>query len=167
MTPAEYHEQQLEKLHRLWDAGNWPALFQTVRYCGASDIPLPEWASLAVLNMIQDRFHDGSGGGADGAHGSLKGRLKMDYAHYLRWKALSWAMALNLVSELPAGRGRKPAGAVTKSHLLKEAADQLRGQGLARAGDGRQIEESYRLVDASRCSGEKRFAFDDLYFPLG
>lgn len=166
MTADEYHAEQLEKLRSLWDAGVYPALFQAVYYCGAVSIALPEWASLAVLNMVQDRYHDGSAGGADGAHGSLKGRLKMDYAHYLRWNALRWTMVLNCASKLPDQPGRKKPGEATKKDLLQEAAQRLKGQGPARAGDGRQIEESYRLVEASRQAGEKRFAFDDLYFPL-
>lgn len=179
MTADEYHAEQLEKLRVLWDAGIYPALFQAVRYCGAVSIALPEWASLAVLNMIQDRYHDGSVGGANGAHGSLKGRVKMNYAHYLRWNALRWTMVLNCVSKLPDKRGRKKADldkkeSPTKKSLLAEAAKRLEGQRPARAADtrqtdagvGRQIEESYRLVEASRQAGEKRFAFDDLYFPL-
>ena len=90
----------------------------------------------------------------------------MDYAHYLRWDALRWALVFNFQTEIPSGRGRKCDGAVTKRALLSEAAERLKGRKLARAGDGRQIEESYRLVEASRAAGEKRFAFDDLYFPL-
>lgn len=166
MKIEDYHDKQLAKLRDLWKAGMHPALFQAVYYCAGSKIPLPEWASLAVLNMIQDRYHDGSAGGSDGAWGSPKGRMKMDYAHYLRWNALGWTMLFNFVSELPEARGRRKSGSITKRRLLDETAERLKGQKLARAGDGRQIEESFRLVETSRRAGEKRFAFDDLYFPL-
>ena len=166
MMPQEYHAKQLTKMRELWDAGVYPALFQAVYYCASCEIALPEWASLAVLNMIQDRYHDGSVGGSDGAWGSAKGRLKMDYAHYLRWDALRWAMVFNFATELPTGRGRKAPGVVTKRELLAAAVKIMEGRKLARVGDGRQIEESYHLVEASRKAGEKRFAFDQLYFSL-
>lgn len=166
MKARDYHASQLAKMQPLWEAGMWPALFDAVRYCAAAEIPLPEWVALAVLNLIQDRFHDGSAGGVEGAYGDVKGRLRMDYAHYLRWQALDFIMMMNGVDHLPAGRGRKPAGAISKRKLIEEATAFLNGRRTARVGDGRQIEESYLLVDKSRKLGEKRFAFDDLYFPL-
>jgi hypothetical protein len=166
MKVEDFHAQQLEKNRLTWEAGVYPALFQTVDYCARMHLPLPEWASVELLNILLERFHDDSVAGSNGAYGGLKGRLRMDYCHYLRWNALRWTMALNFVAALPERRGRKKAGVVSKRELLAEAAKRLEGNPMARAGDGRQIEESYRLVEASRQAGEKRFAFDDLYFPL-
>jgi hypothetical protein len=167
MKSGDFHNAQLEKLEALWaDAGSWLALFQAVRYCGEAEIPLPEWAAIAVLNIIQDRFHDRSEAGTDGAHGSLWGRLRMDYAHYARWNAVRWAMAFNSVTELPDNRGRPKKDTVTKKAILHEALTRLNDARSSRAkGSLQQIEESYRLVEASRQGGEKRFAFEELYFP--
>jgi hypothetical protein len=169
VTEEEYHEQELSVLKELFDASMWPGLFDAVRYCHTFKMPLPEWASLAVLKLIQDRhYQDGVAGG----YGKASGKLRMDYAHYLRHNAVKAALlseGLNRdnphpLPEVPEGRRGRPAkGKRTKKAVLEAAAKLLEGNPLARYRKHEQLEESYRMVEASLAAGEARFRFDRLY----
>ena len=85
MKAEELYARELEKYHAMWDAGMWPALAEAVHYCHTVQIPLPEWLGLAVLNIIQDHYEIAPSVEGKGAYTIPKGRLTMDYAHFLRW----------------------------------------------------------------------------------
>lgn len=162
MTAQDMHERDLAELKiQFCDAGWWPALFGAVKYCQTVSIPLPEWAALAVLNLIQDRhFEDGKAGG----YGSARGKFNMDYAHRLRWEAVDLALRLNGMQTLPlhSRRGRpKPEGtSPSKTAILAQAKEHLSKKPLGRPRSLEQIEESYRMVEKSLNAGEARFRFD-------
>jgi hypothetical protein len=162
-STAEFHKKVLGKLEKLWDANMLPALFQSVRFCQEAEIVLPEWAARDVLQMIQDEFHDMAPRRKQGRTGSIKNLFQMNYAHYLRWNAYSWAMALSLAD--PKKRGAPKKGTVPRDRILKEARSYLKGR-LARNCSDEEIAKSYRTVEKSRKAGELTFAFDDLYYPL-
>jgi hypothetical protein len=154
-TAQEYHERKLAEFKERWDAGHWNALHDAVRFCQTLDLLLPRWVARAVLNIIQNHYHDGARG-RDGAHGSIKGRVTMDYAHYRRWCALRRVLQVHGLKELPTRRGRPREGALTAKSLLDEASNAL---GVERA-QPREIADSFRLVEKSRAVGEARFKFE-------
>lgn len=160
LNAAEYHRQELDVFRRLFEeAKMWRALFNAVEYCHAVEMPLPEWAAIAVLNLIQDRhFADGEAGG----YGSAAGKNSMDYAHFLRRNAVRGALRQHDLEDLPdRGRGRPSAqSGITKAAVLREAMDLLKGNRLARATSAAQMEESFRLVEESLKRKEMRFRFD-------
>jgi hypothetical protein len=126
-----------------------------------AEIPLPEWAALEVLNLIREH-HFAGGGGQPGAYNGTKGKFNMDYAHWLRWKAVAEALRQNRLTELPQGRrGRRrkddPPG---RTAILEQAAGRIadanRWPGSVTS---RQLGASYELVKASRQAGERRFDF--------
>lgn len=159
------YDDDLDELKAIWDENRWwPALGNVVQYCHTVEIPLPEWAALEVFNLIREH-HFAGGAGQPGAYNGTKGKFNMDYAHWLRWKAVTVALGQNRLSDLPEGkRGRRrkddPPG---RSAILNQAADALKGNPLARHRDHRQIGASYELVRVSRLSGERRFDFGRLW----
>lgn len=164
MTAQELYDKELAELREIWEAGHLIGLFDAVRYCATVNLPLPEWANLGVLNIIQHHHH--AGVGDEGAHGSPKGRFAMDYAHYLRWRAVRSVLLMNGLTALPTGRGRPPAGAPTAKELLQQALRFLENQKEARLGhEPREIQKSFRLVENSREAGEARFKFENLFTP--
>jgi hypothetical protein len=141
------------------DAGWWPALFDAVEYCQKVSIPLPEWAAVAVLNLIQERhFEDGKAGG----YGSAHGKFSMDYAHYLRWQAVGHALQTKGLVDLPAQQrpGRPKVTAYGKKAILEQAKEWLRDKPFGRGQSREQIEESFHIVTKSIKAGEARFRFD-------
>ncbi len=159
-TAAEFYAAEIDRFRLIYEAGHLIGLFDAVKYCASVDMPLPQWTALAVLNVIQE--HHQMLGGRGGQH-SAKGRLGADVAHFKRWNALRLVLRLHGLTELPKGRGRRVAGALTGPMLLAEAKLLLENRPEARIGnDAREIARSYRLVEASRNAGEGRFLLDEL-----
>jgi hypothetical protein len=159
LTAEEFYEEELTKLRALWDAKNPIALFDAVRYCQAVDLPLPEWAALAVLNTIRDHFEVAKG--HSGGSGGVKERLAMDYAHHARWNALKTVLTIHGLKELPKGRGRPTPGKLTAEPLLTAAKGLLKGK--AKHGGTKQIKQSFDIVEKSLAAGEARFNLHHLF----
>src|SRR6266513_2477953 len=134
------------------------ALWDAVGYCRAADLPLPDWATVAVQNIIRDHFELAKGN--RGRTGGIKGRLKADYAHYNRWNAVKTVLNIHDLSELPDRRGRPVPGKLTADPLLREAKTFLKGS--AKHGGLEQIRKSFRIVENSLAAGEARFNFHHL-----
>jgi hypothetical protein len=164
LAAQELYDRELDNFRRLFDTAGgtrWLALFNAIKYCHTVQIVLPEWTIKAIMQLIQDRHfadHDTSMGGG---YSSTSGRLNMDYAHFLRWRAVKLKLQMEGMNDLPSRRkGRPKPGDITKVAVLKQAAIALRGNRLARAQSEREIETSYRVVQASLSKGEARFMFD-------
>lgn len=159
VTSPKYREAQrreLAHLHGMWDAGDWTALPEAILACKVYEVPLPEWVSKAAYEAVL-KLYLGPTHGKEGAYGSTRGRLRMDYAHFLRWSALNKVLESHELTELPANRGRPRKEAMTRSALLDEALKVLEGHN--RSSSTKQIAESFDLVGKSLSSGETRFQF--------
>ena len=106
MTPEEFYEQELGARKKAWDSGSYPALFEAVACCGMWQIPLPEWAVDPVLNAIKYVYDNKPVDGVGGGYTSHRGRTGIDYAHYLRWRAVKNQLEARRLTELPSSRGR-------------------------------------------------------------
>ena len=167
MNVEELYRRELEDLQALWEAGMWPALAVAINYCHAVQIPHPEWLDLAMQNILQDHYHFAARA-RKGAHSTPKGRLTMDYAQYLRWRAVRAVLREHGLTELPNQRGRPLPGTITRAMLLKEAEARLRewgklGLAKPRVGDfAKGLARSFKEVGQSRAKGELRFKFEDV-----
>ncbi|TIN38826.1 MAG: hypothetical protein E5Y10_24915 [Mesorhizobium sp.] len=168
MSHQEFYDGYLNGWKKHWEeTGLLPVLFSAVGMCGEWKIPLPEWASLAVLNLIIDNFNTKSMPGAKGAHARLKSRMVKDYAHYLRWSAVRSCLFLAGLNELPepAKPGRpsikSKSDEPTRDFLLSEAMRILSKNKYAQSVTQDAVEESYIIVRDSRAASEHRFRFED------
>lgn len=170
MSPDEYYRQELEQYRKLWEGGLFPALFEAVQSCAMWQIPLPEWASLGALNCIRSAYENGfigDGESRGGRHTSRRGRLNMDYRHYVRWAAVKGQLKLRGLDVLPQKRGPPTDVSMTRRAVLHDARQVLCSdasrRSLARPGDkDDSLAQSFELVEASRRNGEMRFMFDKL-----
>jgi hypothetical protein len=160
-TVEEFYEEELAKFRALWDAKNPIGLFEAVRCCQTGGLPLPDWAAVAVLNVIVQHHHLAKGNAGRG--GGVAESLSMDLAHYQRWSALGRVLRIYGLKELPKGRGRPAPGKLTAKGLLTEAEGFLAGKA-HKAASQREIGRSFNLVQKSRAAGEARFKFEDLLF---
>ncbi|WP_192178806.1 hypothetical protein [Mesorhizobium amorphae] len=168
MNHQEFFDGRLNNWKKHWEeTGLLPVLFSAVGMCGEWKIPLPEWASLAVLNLIIDNFNTTSKPGVKGSLARLKSRMVKDYAHYLRWSAVRSCLFLAGLDELPepAKKGRpsiKSRGdGPTRDSLLSEAMQLLSKNKYAQEVTQDAVEKSYIIVRDSRAAGEHRFRFED------
>ncbi|PZV36167.1 hypothetical protein [Mesorhizobium kowhaii] len=167
MNHQEFYDGYLNRWKKHWEeTGLLPVLFSAVGMCAEWKIPLPEWASLAVLNLIIDNFNTKSMPGVKGPHARLKSRMVKDYAHYLRWSAVRSCLFLAGLDELPepAKKGRPPKSkdnGPTRDGLLSEAMQLLSKNKYAQSVTQDAVEESYTTVSGSRAAGEDRFRFED------
>jgi hypothetical protein len=159
-TPEEYFKQELGAREKEWNAGYLPALFETVRLCQIWSLPLPEWAALATLNVIIERYN-ARGRGKKGPSSSPKGKYTGDLKHFWRWNALSFAFRSRGITARRIGRPRKDEPGISAAR--EEARLQLAGT-IAQCASS-QIQKSYDLVERSRASGDGQFSFTDAGSP--
>jgi hypothetical protein len=80
-TPKEYFEREFAARKKQWNESEYlPALFEVVQLASLARIALPEWAAVAVLNLIRDRW-DAPAPGKRGRSKSPKGQNRLRYKH--------------------------------------------------------------------------------------
>jgi hypothetical protein len=161
MTQQQLFREELAKFGELWDAKNPNpiVLFEAVRCCHAGGLPLPDWAAVAVLNVIVKNHHLAKGKAGRG--GGVKETLEMNLAHYQRWGAVNLVLKIYGLKELPKARGRPASGKLTAKELLTEAQGFLAGKA-KKAASQKEMGRSFNLVQKSRAAGEPRFKFENL-----
>ena len=150
MKPAEYIAAELDKLHEEWRARHLPALFEAVHFCQLQNLALPEWAALAVLNVIIEKYNRARRKGG-------KGTFETDYHHHRRWIVLSTQFNEHGVDY--AKKHGRMKGESKIAAARKAAVNALRGT--RSQCTVRQLQKSYDLVEAAKRSGkDARFRFD-------
>jgi hypothetical protein len=169
MTPQEFYDERLAAWKKAWDGGIYPAIFETIGYCNIWKIPLPEWAVDPMLHAIRYAYDNEPVAADGGGYSSRRGRTSMDFAHFLRWRAVKNQLFAHGLKELPSSPGRpsKAHPRPTKDAILKAAASVLQLNDVRKETSRvdrelEALEESYREVEASREAGEGRFLFDEL-----
>jgi hypothetical protein len=156
MKPAEYYERELLERKQRLEAGHLPALYEAVEACALWRIALPEWTSIAVLNLISAHYFHAPAKGGRGKP-NPKSRYTRDYIDWLRWlKFESACRQLRFDPSQRARGGRPKHGEPTKSKALSEARLLLKGT-FARNSTSRQVWESWVRVKAAKDSGDVRY----------
>jgi hypothetical protein len=159
LTIEQFYREELTKFRELWEAKNPIALFEAVRCCHTGALPLPDWAAVAVLNVIVQHYHLAKGKAGRG--GGVKETLEMDLAHYQRWHAVKLVLGIYGLKELPKARGRPTPGKLTAKEVLAEAQGFIAGKA-KKAASPKEMGRSYNLVQKSRKAAEPRFKFENL-----
>ena len=164
-TRDEFIEKTLAELEAVWrDAGALPAVHDAVLFCQMNQLTLPEWAAVAVINQLITAYWT-AGDGGPGAFSSPRGRFVKDLAHFRRWQALTAGLKMVGLDGMPKVRRGRPRAGERDSYAraLSYAAELLDREptGAGKALE-REIEASFKRVDASRAAGEERFSFDKL-----
>ena len=160
MTPEAYFTAELAGFERAF-ANNkrLRPIFAAVEFCHLHQLPLPEWAALAVMNLILERQHLP---GTRGAGNSPKAQARNDYVDYQRWLVLSRVL---MRRGLPPQAKRKSAGKPTKQEAetlrryddaYAEACELLkkRKEGLpVVGGTPTQVRASFDRLEKARADG--------------
>jgi hypothetical protein len=172
-TAEEYYAEQLEECRTSFDAGHLPALHDAVELCHLWQIPLPEWAALALLNLIREKYF--APGERDRTQ-NPKWRYERDFIDFVRWNRMKAFFTDEGVTDehiaqslAPANRGR-PTGddreSKNKVRLVSERASASL-KGTIAQGEPRQIVESFvRVWDAHLAGDTARYTFTHSVPPL-
>jgi hypothetical protein len=154
-TPEEFFAQEFAARKKEWDAGrHYPALHYVVHLACANSVPPPEWAALAVLDLIVARHNAVSG------KKRLRSRYALDHIHRMRWSALTVAFRGRGIDKYKKIRGR-PKDARGIQEAREEASKGLRKS--VAFGTPRQIQDSFDKVEKARgTAAEARYFFGRL-----
>ena len=156
MNKEDWYRDSLAVWEEEWRAEEWkaehlPALFEAVKFCRLQEIVLPEWAALAVLNLIIHEFNRRSGNKG-------RSRYAIDYGHFCRWRALSYEFRKAGIDKKKSGRPAKQAPGIVRAR--QNAADRLKGTHAQ--GSARQVQDSFDMVEAAQADGKAaRFRFTE------
>jgi hypothetical protein len=115
---------------------------------------LPEWAALAVLNLILDRHHLP---GWRGAGNTPKRLAQKDYVDFRRWLILGYVLRENQMPREPsrkAGKPRMQEAEMIQNYrdVYKEASERLSGK--VGKGTPQQIKASFDRVETAKAAGK-------------
>jgi hypothetical protein len=151
-TREEFFAQKFVALEKEWDAGkHYPALYDAIELAHVNSVPPPEWAVVAVLNLIVARHNATSG------KKRLRSQYALDHIHRMRWSALTVAFrSRGIKYEKIRGRPKDARGI---QEAREEASAGLR-KNIA-SGTPRQIQDSFDKVEKARgTAAAARYFFD-------
>jgi hypothetical protein len=160
MKPEHYYEKELIELQRRFEAGHLPDLHRAIEACAIWNIPVPRWASTAVLSILAEHFHSAPVRGGRGKS-SPKGVFKRDYADWLCWMhveggfridALDHPTSRCLGPKLTGGRPRR-GEAERRASVLKNVAARLKDT-VASTRTRQQIIDGWQRVQDAQDRGE-------------
>ncbi|HEY6701498.1 MAG TPA: hypothetical protein VI137_11910 [Pseudolabrys sp.] len=153
-TPEEFFAQKFAALEKVWDAAkHLPALYDAIVWAHVNSISPPEWAVVAVLNLIVAHHNATSG------KKRLRSQYALDYIHRTRWRALSTAFRMYGIEKYEKTPGRPKDARVQEAR--QQASEALRKVKSVARGRPRQIQDSFDKVEKARGTpAEVRYFFD-------
>jgi hypothetical protein len=142
VTREEYMDGELSKWRSMWEGDHPFALFGAVQACVVAEYPLPEWAALALLNLIAEHHFNPPPRAPRGGSRYTK-KTRDDLEHWKRWNAVQMLR-----------RQRVPW-----EKVYEEAALSLYGRIDAKGGRPSAIKASYLLVEKAREVKDPSFSF--------
>ena len=148
--PTSGEKQRVARFKELYDEGSLPALARVVELCEMRSLPLPPWASEAIILTIQVLMMERKTG-RGGRHARESTAYAENQKHYARW---------NAVQELRERKNELRHIAANWPQTYAAAAENL--EGTAAAGSEEAMAKSYKLVNASfkKKQGSKFVTFD-------
>jgi hypothetical protein len=145
-TPEEYFARKFAELKKEWDESkstHLPALCIAVDLAHVNSVALPEWVVQEVRALIIARHYAGGG------KKRTRSRYAVDYTHFRRWNALTFAFKVRGIEY--AKKPGRPKGARI-GEARQEASDLLRKDPIA-FGEPRQVQHSFDIVEKARAAG--------------
>lgn len=139
MKPETFFAEEAARLRAEYEGGALRALAEAVWLFSENGQPLPTWAAEAVLAHLGTIYNKGLGGrrGRGGGH-----RAVAQDVHRARWEKMDGLLRLQKV------RDRK----VSVAAAARDAAERLKGT--AAQGSARQVQASWRKVEAEKPGGD-------------